>query len=676
MNDFLSHLLHEFQLPFTNPVLVFTLILLIILVSPILFRKINIPGIIVLIISGTVIGPYGLNLLEQNAAIELFSTIGIIYIMFIAGLELDMNEFKANKNKSLLFGFFTFIIPMVVGFPVCFYILELPLNASILTTSMFATHTLVAYPIVSRLGIVKNQAVAITVGATILADAAVLTTLAIIVENSNGELSRAFWIQLVVSMAVFLGIMFYFIPKIAKWFFRKMENERHSHYIFVLAVVFFAAFLSELAGLEPIIGAFVAGLAINPLIPHSSALMNRIEFIGNSLFIPFFLISVGMLVNIHVIFSGVYTLFLATVLIVVAIFSKWLAAWATQLVFKYSKAQRNLMFGLSTSRAAATLAVILVGYEAGIVSEDILNGTVILILITCIVSTFVTEQAARKVAQEDEEKIPLASGKGSGNNEHILLPIANIVNFEKLLEFAILIKDKASKNPINILSVVPNNEEAETNVAKAKDKLEVFVKQGSSVEVDVKILTSIDQSIAQGISRASIEIAADTIILGWPNSSGILDKFIGGKMQKIIKLSNKTTFVCHIKHPWATHKRLFMAVPPFAERMSGFDHWLKKAIRLSQELSIPIKVNCDQKTQEHILDTIKKQGLKAPITFQLFEDWNDFLFLAKEIHHEDVMLIISARKNTYSYHNILENLPVKLDRYFQDYSKIIVYPKA
>src|SRR5690606_26172203 len=414
-----------------------------------------------------------------------------------------------------------------------------------------------------------------------------------------------------VSMAVFLGIMFYFIPKIAKWFFRKMENERHSHYIFVLAVVFFAAFLSELAGLEPIIGAFVAGLAINPLIPHSSALMNRIEFIGNSLFIPFFLISVGMLVNIHVIFSGVYTLFLATVLIVVAIFSKWLAAWATQLVFKYSKAQRNLMFGLSTSRAAATLAVILVGYEAGIVSEDILNGTVILILITCIVSTFVTEQAARKVAQEDEEKIPLASGKGSGNNEHILLPIANIVNFEKLLEFAILIKDKASKNPINILSVVPNNEEAETNVAKAKDKLEVFVKQGSSVEVDVKILTSIDQSIAQGISRASIEIAADTIILGWPNSSGILDKFIGGKMQKIIKLSNKTTFVCHIKHPWATHKRLFMAVPPFAERMSGFDHWLKKAIRLSQELSIPIKVNCDQKTQEHILGTIKKQGLRS-----------------------------------------------------------------
>ena len=675
MNEFLEIIQHEFHLPLSNPVLVFALILVIILVSPLLFRKINIPGIIVLIISGIVVGPYGLGVLEENAAIELLSTIGIIYIMFIAGLELDMNEFKANKHKSFLFGFYTFAIPMVVGFPVCYYLLDISFNASILTTSMFATHTLVAYPIVSNYDIVKNQAVAITVGATILADAAVLTTLAVIVENSNGTLDQAFWVRLIVSMIIFLGIMFYIVPKIAKWFFRTMQNERHSHYIFVLAVVFVAAFLSELAGLEPIIGAFVAGLAINPLIPHSSALMNRIEFIGNSLFIPFFLISVGMLVDVSVIFSGTSALILAGVLTLAAIFTKWLAAWVAQLSFRYSKTQRDLMFGLSTSRAAATLAVILVGYEAGIVSEAILNGTVILILITCIVSSFVTEQAAKKMVQEEENRTKESDASGNKNNEHILLPIANIVNFDKLLEFAMLIKDKGSENPINILSVVPNDEAAEQNISKTKEKLEVFVKQGSAVEIDVKILTSIDHNIANGIARTSKEIVADTLILGWPASSGFLDKFIGGKMKKIIRVSNKTTFVCHIAHPWATHQRLFMAVPPSAEKLTGFEHWLKKSIRISKELSIPMIVNCDEKTQNHIEGMVKKQNLKAPITFNLFDDWNDFYILAKKVKEDDVMMVISARKNTHSYQHIMENLPVKLDKYFQENSKIIVYPQ-
>lgn len=304
MAEYFERLMHGFELPLKSPVLVFSLILLIILLSPILMRKLNIPGIIGLIISGVIVGPHGLKLLEKNSAIELFSTIGLLYIMFIAGLELDLNEFKANKNKSLLFGFFTFSIPLAIGFPVVYYFLDYNFNASFLTASMFATHTLVAYPIVSRLGVSKNQAVAITVGGTILTDTAVLIILAVVMENSKGSLNQEFWIRLAISLAIFSVIMFLLIPRIAKWFFRKLESEKHSHYIFVLSVVFFAAFLAELAGIEAIIGAFVAGLALNKLIPHSSALMNRIEFIGNSLFIPFFLISVGMLVDISVILSG------------------------------------------------------------------------------------------------------------------------------------------------------------------------------------------------------------------------------------------------------------------------------------------------------------------------------------------------------------------------------------
>src|SRR5690554_6155630 len=391
MTDFLEQLMHEFELPLQNPVPIFSLILFIILLSPILLRKLNIPGIIGLIISGVIIGPHGLGILEQNSAIDLFSTIGLLYIMFIAGLELDLNDFNSNRNKSLLFGFFTFIIPLGIGFPVCYYFLGYDFNASFLTASMFATHTLVAYPIVSKLGISKNQAVAITVGGTILTDTGVLIILAVIMGNSEGNLNQEFWIRLGISLTVFSAIMFLVIPKIAKWFFRVLESEKHSHYIFVLSIVFFAAFLAEAAGVEAIIGAFVAGLALNKLIPHSSALMNRIEFIGNSLFIPFFLISVGMLVDISVILSGPAALIIAGTLTVAALLGKWLAAWFTQLIFKYSKAQRQLIFGLSGAHAAATLAVILVGYRAGIIDENILNGTIILILITCIVASFATE---------------------------------------------------------------------------------------------------------------------------------------------------------------------------------------------------------------------------------------------------------------------------------------------
>src|SRR5690554_4051714 len=459
MTELIDKLNHEFQLPMENPVLVFCIILFIILLSPLVLKRLNIPGIIILIISGIIIGPDGLGLfLKEDQFVDVFSTIGLLYIMFIAGLELDLNEFKANRNKSLLFGFFTFFIPLAAGFPVCHYFLGYDFNASLLISSMFATHTLLTYPIVSKLGVSKNQAVAITVGGTILTDTAVLIILAVIIGSENGGLTSDFWIKLGISLTLFSAFMFLVIPRIAKWFFRILESEKHSHYIFVLSVVFLAAFLAEIAGVEPIIGAFVAGLALNKLIPHSSALMNRIEFIGNSLFIPFFLISVGMLVDVRVIMTGPAALIVAGTLTVVALAGKWIASWITQLWFKYSVAQRQLIFGLSGGHAAATLAVILIGYREGIIDDNVLNGTVILILVTSIVSSFVTERAAKKIVVSEglDEVMTDTSAP-----EQILIPIANTINIGKILEFAVLIKDKKSPQPLSVLTVVPNNTEAE-----------------------------------------------------------------------------------------------------------------------------------------------------------------------------------------------------------------------
>ncbi|HLU87887.1 MAG TPA: cation:proton antiporter [Taishania sp.] len=675
MTDFFKHLLHEFETPLQNPVLIFSLILFIILLSPILLRKLNIPGIIGLIIAGVVIGPHGFNILENNSAIELFSTIGLLYIMFIAGLELDLNDFKSNRNKSLLFGFFTFAFPMAIGFPVCYYFLKYDFNASFLTASMFATHTLVAYPIVSKLGISKNQAVAVTVGGTILTDTAVLIILAVILGNSQGSLNTEFWIRLGVSLAIFSAIMFLIIPRIAKWFFQKLESEKHSHYIFVLSMVFLAAFLAEVAGVEPIIGAFVAGLALNKLIPHSSALMNRIEFIGNSLFIPFFLISVGMLVDIRVILTGPTALIVAGTLSTVAIFGKWFAAVITQYVFKYTKAQRQLIFGLSSAHAAATLAVILVGYKAQILDENILNGTIILILITCIVASFATEQAAKKIIVESEEDTESLTRSNGVQSEHILLPIANVINIDKLLEFAIYIKDKKSANPLSILSVVSNNNEAEINILKARNKLEAYVRQASASETKVNIITTIDHHTASGIARISREIMADIIVLGWPQKTGFIDKLVGDKVDSLLNSIDKTTFICSLEKPMVQHKRIVVAAPPLTEHEVGFSMWITKIAKLAQELSIPIHVHCNEATAKSFERVFKQLKLTASVSFELFCDWEDFLVISRNIYKDDLFVLVSARKSATSYMGILDNLPTKIEKHFENNSRIVIYPQ-
>lgn len=675
MLEFYRELLKEFELPLHNPILVFSLILFIILLSPILLRKINIPGIIGLIISGVVIGPHGFYILEKNSAIDLFSTIGLLYIMFIAGLELDMNEFKANRNKSILFGFFTFIIPLSVGFPVCHYLLGYDFNASFLTASMFATHTLVAYPIVSKFGVSKNQAVAITVGGTILTDTAVLIILAVIMGNHQGSLNEEFWIRLGASLAIFSAIMFFVIPRIAKWFFSKLESEKHSHYIFVLSVVFFAAFLAEAAGVEAIIGAFVAGLALNKLIPHSSALMNRIEFLGNSLFIPFFLISVGMLVDVSVIMSGPMALIIALTLSAVALTGKWLAALITQLVFKYTGAQRQLIFGLSGAHAAATLAVILVGYKAEIIDENILNGTIILILITCIVASFSTERAAKKIILETEDSTEDHLNINKAQSEHILLPIANTENFEKLLEFSIFMKDKKSANPISVLTVVSNNAEAEQNIVKTRNKLEDYVKQASASETKVNVITTIDHNAASGIARVSREIMADIIVLKWPRRTGFIDKLMGQKLESILLNTDKTTFICHLEKPLIVHKRLVIATPPLVEHESGFEYWLIKTAKLAQELSIPILFYCNEATEKSIEKVYANEKISISFSVNHFDDWDDFLILSRYIKEEDLFVLVSARRGAASYISALDNLPSKLEKHFPLNSIVVIYPQ-
>lgn len=661
-------------LPLQNPVLIFSLILLIILIAPLLLERIRIPSVIGLIVSGILIGPHGFNLLEQTQFVDVFSTIGLLYIMFIAGLELNLLEFKANRNKSLLFGLFTFMIPMLIGYPICHYLLGFDVFASLLIASIFATHTLVTYPIVSKLGINKDISVAITVGGTILTDTAVLIVLAVILGAHDGGLTQAFWVQLGISLVLFSFVVFLIIPRIAEWFFQKLESETYSHYIFVLSIMFFAAFLAEVAGLEAIIGAFAAGLALNKLIPSSSALMNRIEFIGNALFIPFFLISVGMIVDVGVLLDGPNALKIAGVMTVVAVAAKYVAAWLTQLVFKFDGHQRNLIFGLSSAHAAATLAVILVGYKAGIVDDTVLNAIVVIILFSCVISSFVTEHAAKNMAVEKDEKDDV-SLIDELNMEQILIPVSKASKVDRLLKFAILIKEKESTHPLTLLNVVPNTSEAELRVATVKKQMETFLSESAAADVELKVKATIDQSTANGIARTVREIAADLILMGWSQKEGFLNSLVGDRMESILHQTIKTLFVCHLPQNVVKHKRLFLIVPPRAEFEAGFQIWVRKMYKLAAELTAPVKLYCNPQTFAAIETFGLDNKLSADIEFNEFNDWRDALILFHHLSESDLIFMVSARKGYISYDASTEKLPEKVQKYFPEYNRIVVYPQ-
>ncbi|MBL7838390.1 MAG: cation:proton antiporter, partial [Bacteroidetes bacterium] len=415
-----------------------------------------------------------------------------------------------------------------------------------------------------------------------------------------------------------------------------------------------------------------SGLALNKLIPHTSALMNRIEFIGNSLFIPFFLISVGMIVDTKVIFDGPDTLFVAAVLSITAISGKWIAAFLTQISFGFKSNERQLIFGLSSAHAAATLAVILVGYKAGILDEKILNGTIILILITCVVASFVTERASKRIvvdSSSDESFTPEIDPI-----ENILIPVDSIDYLEKQIELSVLIKEKRSHNPITILNVVPNDDEAETNIAKGKSSVNEKIQLASLNKINVNLIARIDHNKTSGIIRTSKEIASNILILNWFVDGALMDKIFGEKMDMLLDQSDKMILVLKIDKPLVSVKRIVIAAPPLSELENGFKLWVKKITKLSEELSVPVILFSNEKTFKSLDKTLKSNNISIKVVHHEFNDWEDFLILSRDIYESDMFVLVSARKNSVSYISYLDTLPVKLDKHFNN-NLIVVYPQ-
>jgi hypothetical protein len=490
---------------------------------------------------------------------------------------------------------------------------------------------------------------------------------------NNSQLTPGFFIQLSSSLLIFGAIMFGVIPRIAKWFFTRLESEKTSHYIFVLSIVFLAAFLAEVAGVEPIIGAFLAGLALNRLIPHTSPLMNRLEFVGNALFIPFFLISVGMLVDVSVLLNGPMAWVIAITLSVVALAGKWLAALASQLLFKFSSTQRQIIFGLSSSHAAATIAVITVGYNLQIIDENILNGTIILILITCLVASFATERAAKKMIVENEN--PNATiANNHLHEESILIPVANFANLEKLIDVTTLLKDRKSPFPVHLLSVVNNDPTAEINLANCRRRLDESVKYASASELSFKPIATVDYNISHAIIRISREVSANTIVMGWPGKETLLDRFFGHKTDNIIENFEKNIILCNLKKPLNTFSLIKLICPPFSETGKGFSFWMLKVMQIARELMLPVEFYCTNTTREAIMNFIKMKKLNGKVSFTELNDLDEFLPLSNQVEENELFIVVSARKGSLSYQREMDFIHKKLNRSGIEITTLLIYP--
>lgn len=672
----------DFSLPLQNPVIIFSLVLFIILFAPILLNKIKVPHIIGLILAGVIVGPYGLNLLKRDSSIVLFGTVGLLYIMFLAGLEIDLAEFKKNRKQILVFGLLTFVFPLIFGSLASYYLLGYGFLSSLLLASMFSTHTLVSYPIASKYGVIRNKAVSMTVGGTMITDILALLILAGIAGMTKEDVSSAFWVQLGGSTIIFVTIVFAVFPIIIRWFFKHFEDSI-SQYIFVLAMVFLASFLAEAAGIEAIIGAFFSGLVLNKFVPHTSPLMNRIDFVGNALFIPFFLISVGMLVDVTVLVNGWGALKVAGVIISVALATKYLAAWLTQKIFKLTATEGTMIFGLSSAHAAATLAIILVGYNiiigesasgepVRLLNEDVLNGTILLILVSCGVSSFVVEGASKKLALEQEEQdVGLVHEQG---NEKILVSLAYPDMVAQLVDFGIMLKSKKTQASIYGLNVIADENAVNNSAASSKKILEKAISHAAASENSMIPVTRYDSSISNGIVYTIKEHGVSDIVIGMHKQ---MDQhtFLGTKAENIIKRIHETIYIYKPTQPLNTFKRVVVLIPPRAETEPGFLHWLKKLMTIAKEAAIPVNFYATQETNDSIIRIAERAFDMVKIHFNEFNNWDDFLIFTSALKKNDLFIIVSSRKGHNSYLPQLKKLPYYLSNYFAEQSLIVLYPK-
>jgi len=657
-------------LPISDPVLIVAVAMGIFLIAPLAMQLLRLPGMIGVILAGAIVGPNAAKLLDRDPTIVLLGTVGLLYLMFMAGIEIDLHGFRRHRNRSLYFGALTFFLPQVLGTGVGLA-LGYDWPTSILMASMFASHTLLAYPVAMRLGIGKNRAVTPAVGGTIITDTAALLVLAVVAASTRGDLDGWFWGQLVLFLSVYVLAVWLIIPSLGRWFFRMEKAGATAEYLFVLTALFVGAYFAEVAGVEAIIGAFLVGLALNPLLPEGGLLTNRIHFVGEAFFIPFFLLSVGMLVDVRVFMAGPQAWLVMGGMTVAVLATKFLAALVFQRSVGFTRAEGWTIFGLTVPQAAATLAATLIGVEIGLFDDAVLNGAIAMILVTCIVGPAVVGRFGREVALKEEQEptefvVP---------PQRTVVAVANPGSGAPLIELAILMRDRESTEPLFPLTVVPDDpSRAPEFVATAEQMLKHASGYAAGTNVPFAPLTRVDHNFASGITRGATEVRASTLILGWERQAPRRFQVFGGVLDQVLEMSRQEVLVARIGPPLNTTRRILLIIPEGSDHMEGFAAAMQGVKRLAYQLGTPIQILTVGSEPEPYLERLSRIPPDVPTEGQLTINRTRLLeYLAVEVREDDLVVLLSARKGSVAWSPDLVTFPREFHRLVPE-SLLVIYP--
>ncbi len=660
-------------LPVSDPTWIFFIVLGIILFAPMILERLRVPSIVGMIAAGVLIGPHGFHVLDRDSSFELFGKVGLYYIMFLAAIEMNMQDVRKIKGRAITLGLLSFAIPIFLGFWANHLMLGFGAAASVLMAAMYASHTLIAYPIVMRYGLSRRMSVSIAVGGTIVADTLTLLVLAVVGGTFKGEATDFFWVWLVLKVLLLSAIIILIFPPLARWFFRRYD-EAVVQYIFVLALVFLGAGLMEFVGMEGILGAFLVGLVLNRTIPPTSPLMNHLEFVGNALFIPYFLIGVGMLLDVRAFVDDASVFVIAAVMITVGMSGKWLAAYATQRIYRMRPAERTLMFGLTNSRAAATLAVVLVGYRiilpdgTRLLDEEVLNGAMMLILVTCVVSSFITENVARHIAEsgQPDQRPPEAA------TDRLLIAISNPATVGPLVDLSLMLRTPGTATPLTALNVVL--EDDPTARDEGLKQLERAARMAAAANVRLATRSRWSVNVISGISHTMKEFEASDLIVGLHQKQRLGDAFFGKLGTDLVAAVEAQIFIYRAVVPAGTLRRIHLVVPRKAEFEPCFGLWAKRIGLLATQVSCRVELYSGHGTMKAVRQCWEDAKLNVESETHVYNDWHDFLTVAHAAKPDHLVVFIVARRGTLSYHNYIDHLPEQFERYFSARSLLIIFP--
>ncbi|MGM0718681.1 MAG: cation:proton antiporter, partial [Halobacteriota archaeon] len=644
------------------------------LLGPLVIKRVGLPGIVSVVLIGALLGPNGLGIVEHSDAIVLLGEVGLIYLLFTVGLELDLQGFSKAPENAALFGLTSFSIPFTIGTAAGVTILGLNVWAAMLLAAVFASHTLLAYPVVNQLGVTQNRAVTAVFGGILFTDTLALFVLPLVTGAVAGGLTIGLFGNVVASLTVLFATIWLIVPRIGRWFFQNLSDESYFEFLFVAAALFTSASLAELLGVAPILGAFLAGIALNRLVARGGTLLNRIEFVGNALFVPFFLLHVGMLVDPTVILDGVETLQIAAVIIGVMLTTKWLAAWLVARVQGYDDAERDVIFGLSIGQAAAALAITLIGFERGLFDAAVLNAVVLMLLVTAVLSPWLTQRAGRRLA---------LSGQVEPDNEsptdlRILLPLSHGAELQRrLLELALVVKDEDGTEPVHVLTVVQptGRGDTEERISRARSELTELIAVGDAAEVSVDVETRVNHNVASGITQSALEVEAGAVLMGWDATKPFSRQIFGSVIDQVLRSTHLPVLISRLGHPINTTRRIFIVLPMGVDHNEGFFEGITMLKRLAARLGTPITVLVvDGKTHqfERLFGLVEPE-LSAD--FEAIPSWDALVpWLSEETESDDLVTMLSPRQGDVGWHDQLASLPGQLDK-LPPHSFIVFHPR-